>query len=97
MVKEHIMNKFEQLKAEKIKTVGELIERLQQYPANTKLQGTDADIGGYDVSTKPYLVIGHDTQNDILSFGHNEYAAYEAQQKKEITYEQYLEIVEEDE
>lgn len=51
------MTKFEELQARKIKTVGELIEKLKEIPADTGIISTDIDIGGYDVSHANYVML----------------------------------------
>ena len=89
------MTKFEELQSRKIKTVGELIKRLQELPPNTRLTVSDADIGGYDVSDADYVDLRYEKDYNIVSFHHLEYEAYEAQEKGLITYDEYEKIVEE--
>ena len=81
------MTKFEELSSKRIYTVGELIQVLQNLPEETKLSTRDADVGGYDVSTQDYVVVNLD--EDFLTIGHHEYEIYEAYKKKEITFDQY--------
>ena len=76
-------------------TIGSLIEALKDYPLNTNVSCTSGDIGGYDVSTKPFCSIF--LSEDGIRIGHAEYEAYEAYEKKEITYEEFLNYVEEEE
>lgn len=89
------MSKYLELKNQKISTVGKFIEKLSKYPLDIKLKSRDADIGGYDFSTGPYIVIFEDLTNNKISFGHLENEAYEAYENKEITKEEFNEIVEE--
>lgn len=86
------MTKFEEFQSRKIKTVGELIKRLQELPIDATFDISDADIGGYDVSGADYIDMHYDKKSKIVRFGHFEYEAYEAQEKGLITYEEYKEL-----
>lgn len=86
------MTKFEELQNSKIRTVGELINKLREYSPETKLITIDCDIGGYDVSSAPYLVIRKIDDNTI-EFGHLEYFSYRLFKEKILTFEEHETIV----
>lgn len=90
------MSRYNEFKNRKIKTVGELIEALKSYPKDATLTSDGGDIGGYDVTSAPYVDIKFDQVNKVVSFGHMEYEMYQAYEKNQLTYDQFKELNEED-
>lgn len=94
-LKKKQLQNFKEYESRKIKTVGELIKHLEKLPKDTKLVSTDADLGGYDISSANYLVLGYSEEHKCVGFGHLEYECYEAYQRGNITDKQYEELIEE--
>jgi hypothetical protein len=86
--------KFQEFQARQIWTVAQLIAELQKLPQDARLNVTDADLGGYDVSNANYAVITFNPENNTVSFGHLEETAWKAYDKKEITHEEFNAIEE---
>lgn len=86
------MSKLKEFENNRIFNVGQLMEKLKQYPSNTKLEGRDADIGGYDFSSAPFLTICYCEETNTLVFGHDEYEVFEAYQKNELSKKEYNQL-----
>jgi hypothetical protein len=84
---------YEKLKLEKITNVGELISKLKKLPRNTPIYVTNADVGGYDVTTHPHCFI--EKYDDGITFEHKEYELNKAMEKGIITEQEYKSIIKE--
>lgn len=69
------MSDYHRLYTSSARTVGELIEKLKKLPLSTPIEAAGADIGGYDISSQPYVSIEY--KDDTLYLSHHEYEAYE--------------------
>lgn len=86
------MTKYEEFKNRKILTLGELINRLKDFPQDATLLSRGGDIGGYDVSSANYIDILYNKERNIIIFSHMECEMYKAVEKKLITHKQFEEL-----
>lgn len=89
------MSKYEEFKNRKILTLGELMNRLKDFPQDATLLSQGGDISGYDVISANYIDIQYDKERNIISFSHMECEMYKAVEKKLITHKQFEELIDE--